>query len=60
MSFGTATGAYSDVATYWAVVDSAGLLCYWDDLAPDQVVEVDAATASPVTISPSIFFEDGA
>lgn len=54
VSFGTSTGAYSDVATYWAVVDSSGRIVFSDDL-DGQEVEVDD-TGTTVAFTPTLNF----
>lgn len=58
IDFGTSTDIYDEVGTHWAILDAAGGLVYSDDLDDTQVVEITAA-GTDVTISPSIFFEDG-
>jgi hypothetical protein len=55
VSFGTSTGAYSDVAPYWGIVDSGGLLVFSDDL-PDPI-EV-TASGTVVGFSPTLSFGD--
>lgn len=56
VSFGTSTGAYSDTAPYWGIVDGSGLLVYSDDLPNDQLVSV-GGTGTAVTIAPAIYFQ---
>lgn len=55
VSFGTSTGAYSDVATYWGIYKS-GLLVYSDDLDGQQI-EV-GATGTVVSFTPTLTFGD--
>lgn len=59
ISFGTSTDAYSDVAPFWGITSSdADDLVFSDDLASDQIVEVDE-TGTGVSISPTLTFADG-
>lgn len=57
VSFGTSTGAYSDLATYWGVVDSGGSLVYSDELT--QSINVSAAGIA-VAFTPALAFASGA
>jgi hypothetical protein len=54
VSFGTSTGAYSDVANYWAVCDVAGAVVYWDQLTNPIYV---SASGTAVSFSPALFFQ---
>jgi hypothetical protein len=54
LDFGTTTAAYSDIAKFWAVVDSAGLIVYSDAL--DEQIEVDEA-GDPASFTPTLTFE---
>lgn len=56
VDFGTSTDAYSDVATFWAVVDSGGLIVFSDFI--DEPIEVDEAD-SDASFTPSLSFADG-
>jgi hypothetical protein len=56
VSFGTSTDAYSDVATYWGILDTDGALVFSDDL--DDPIEVDAASTA-VSFTPTLTFSDG-
>lgn len=56
VSFGTSTAAYTQTATYWAVVDSGGLLVFSDALT--DPIDVDAA-GTDVAFTPSLTFADG-
>jgi hypothetical protein len=58
VSFGTSSAAYSDVGTYWGIVDDAGLLVFSDDLPDAEVVEVDDA-GTTVAFTPTLSFADG-
>ena len=55
VDFGTSTDAYSDTATYWAIVDTDGLIVFSDELdTPIAVIESSTAVA----FSPSLSFAD--
>jgi hypothetical protein len=54
LDFGTTTAAYSDIAKFWGVVDTAGLLVYSDDMA--NPIEVDTA-GDPASFTPTLTFE---
>lgn len=56
VSFGTSTAAYTQTATYWAVVDSGGLLVFSDALT--EPIDVPAA-GTVVAFTPSLTFADG-
>lgn len=56
VDFGTSTDAYSDVATYWGIVDGSDLLVFSDDLS--DPIEVDAASTA-VSFTPTLSFADG-
>ena len=56
VDFGTSTDAYSDTATYWAIVDSGDLIVYSDEL-DDPIAVGEASTA--VSFSPTLSFADG-
>lgn len=43
INFGTSTGAYGEVGTYWAYCDASGVVRLWDEL--DEPVEVTGAGA---------------
>lgn len=53
LDFGTTTAAYSDIAKFWAVVDSGGLIVYSDGL--DDPIEVDDA-GDPASFTPTLTF----
>ena len=53
VDFGTSTDAWSDVATYWAIHDAAGVVILWDELT--EPVEVSTA-GTAVSVSPALFF----
>lgn len=55
VGFGTSTAAYSDVATFWGILDSGDLLVYSDFL--DDPIEVDD-TGAAVSFSPTLTFGD--
>jgi hypothetical protein len=54
LDFGTTTAAYSDIAKYWGIVDTGGLLVFSD--AMDDPIEVDAA-GDPAAFTPTLTFE---
>jgi len=57
VSFGTATAEWSDVATYWAIVDSDGLIVFSDALtSPIGALGADFAPAFTPSLS---FASDG-
>lgn len=58
--FGIATGAYSDVAPYWAIHNSAGAVILWDFIPGESVAVGDGGTVSPVTVSPALYFRNDA
>lgn len=56
IDFGTSTGAWSDVATHFAIIDGSDLFVYTDDL-PDEIAVDETGTA--VTATPAaLFFQE--
>jgi hypothetical protein len=56
VDFGTSTAAWSDVATFWAVIDTGGLIVFSDFI--DEPIEVDD-TGTDASFTPSLSFADG-
>jgi len=54
LDFGTTTAAFSDIAKYWGITDTDGLLVFSDVM--DDPIEVDAAD-DPATFTPTLTFE---
>lgn len=57
VSLGTSSDAYADLGTYWAVVDSSGLLVFSDALT--EPIGAQAA-GTVVAFTPTLTFADGA
>ena len=55
VSFGSSSGAWGEVAAYWAIADAAGDPILWDLLPTPLTV---TAAGTPVSVHPELFFRD--